>query len=180
MPETTLSAVEIMEGIRKADLTIADRVAIIRTLRDSTPGLVNVDPRLLSRIRAAQSVGTEYIDTTVNALENSEVWQQSASTSPKELRTHLNFQDEHRPLQDEIQAYADILKYNVRYHHWIGVEKSRTAFNVGKAMTGEIGISIRPHLTIIAAARPAVGPKRRKPAEPAPPVVSPVTPKPRE
>jgi len=179
MPETTLTASAIIEGIRTIELSVADRVSIIRALRDATPGVVNIDETLLPRIRAAQAVDPEYIDTTGNALENSEVWQQSSSTTPGELRKCRSFETDQRPVMEELKAYNDMLKYNVWYNHYVGVQKSRNAYKVAKAMTGEAGRAIRHHLPIIAAARPSVGPKRRRTAEPVPPVVPPVTPMPK-
>lgn len=173
MADSTLTAADILEGVRTAKLTTADRVAILRALRDSTPGLVAADRHLLRRIRSAQAVPAAYIDTTINALENSAVWQQSASTNPEELREHRTFSGDHRNLYDEVEAFADILKYNIKYHHFLSVEKARTVFKVGREMSGAAGLSIRPHLTILAEARPSQGRKRRKPDEPIPPAVAP-------
>ncbi len=177
MAEPTLSATQIVEGIRTGNLSIPDRVLIVRVLRETTPELVDVDPVLLPRIRAALGVSPEYIDTTRNALENSQVWQQSASTNPQELRKRRGFEEEHRSLIDEIQAYFNMLKYNVWYNHFVAVGLARNAYKVGVAMTGEAGRAIRHHLPIIAAARPTVGRKRNKPAEPAPTVPPVTTPK---
>lgn len=63
-------------------------------------------------------------------------------------------------------AYGDILKYTQRYYHFLGVDKSREAYKAGKQMSGEVRLSIQPHLATIADARPVVGRRRRKAEEP--------------
>jgi hypothetical protein len=175
MAETSLTIAAVTDWIRTAELSVDDRVSIIRALRDSTPDLVPVDNRLTGRIRAAQSIDPKYIDTTIVALENSGVWQQFASATPKELRLHRSFGDTNRSLTEEIGAYSDILQYSERYHHFVGVDKSRDAYKAGLQMSGEARLSIQPHLANIAEARPVVGRRRRKPEEP-PPVSSPKQP----
>lgn len=159
---TALSGPEVVQWILTAGLTVNERVLIVRALRDSFPELVPVDPRLAGRIRVAQATSPDFIETTVNGLENYEVWQQSASASPKELRRHREYKDEQRPMIDALQAFVDILQYNVRYQHFLGVEKARTAFKIGKEMSGEAGLSIKPHLEIIALTRPNGGRRRKK------------------
>jgi hypothetical protein len=174
-----VSVADIVQSVSSGALTMNERVLIVRALRDSFPELVPVDPRLAGRIRAAQGMPPEFIETTVNALENYEVWQQSASASPIEMRKHREYGGEHRPLIDALQAFVDILVYNVRYQHFVGVEMARTAFKVGKEMSGEAGLSIKPHLEIIAQSRPSNARKRKKAeaAKPAPAPVPVVTPK---
>ena len=80
MADTSLTIDAVVDWIRTAELSVDDRVALVRALRDSTPDLVAVDPRLTLRIRAAQAIDPKYVDTTIIALENSELLQQFAST----------------------------------------------------------------------------------------------------
>ncbi|HYK05698.1 MAG TPA: hypothetical protein VE974_28370 [Thermoanaerobaculia bacterium] len=169
MAETTLTTSAVLEWIRTAELPVTDRVAIVRTLRDTTPDLVAVDPRLTGRIRAAQGIDPKFIDSTVTALENSAVWQEFTSTTPKELRQYRSIGDDNRPLTEEVLAYGDILRYTQRYYHFLAVDKSREAYKAGKQMSGEARLSIQPHLSTIADARPVVGRRRRKAAETAAP-----------
>jgi hypothetical protein len=170
------SAAEIVQGILTAGLTLNDRVLIIRALRDSFPELVPVDARLVARIRNAAATSPEFIDSTVNGLENYKVWQDSSSASPEELRRHREYGAEHRPMIEALQAFVDVMKYNVAYQHFVAVDKSRRAYKVGKAMSGEAGLSIRAHLAIIAQTRPGNGRKRKKTEEPATGTTPPVTP----
>jgi hypothetical protein len=172
MPELSLTIEAVVDWIRTAALSVDDRVAVVRALRDSTPDLVAVDPRLTGRIRAAQAIDPKYVDTTIIALENSGVWQQFASTDPKQLRHHRNVTENNRPLTEEVTAYGDILKYTERYHHFVGVDKSREAYKAGKQMSGDARLSIQPHLASIAESAPNTRRRRRKPEEPVP-VVSP-------
>jgi hypothetical protein len=168
MGETTLTAADIVNAVRATELSIVDRVAIVRALRDTTPGIVQADDHLLLRIRAAQTVSPEYVDTMMNALENSSFWQQSAATTPEDLRNHRVLSDEDRPLVEEVQAYGEVLKYKSRYHHFAAVEKTRSAYRVGRELKGEVGQSIRPHLSIIEDARRPASRRRRKAEEPVP------------
>ncbi|HYK01687.1 MAG TPA: hypothetical protein VE974_08015 [Thermoanaerobaculia bacterium] len=168
MGESTLTAVDIVNAVRTAELSTADRVAIVRALRDTTPGLVEPDDRLLLRIRAARSVSPEYVDTMVNAMENSELWQQSADTTPTDLRTHRDLSEENRALVDEVQTYGEVLTYKSRYHHFLAVEKARSAYKIGKEMKGEAGLAIRAHISLIDETRRASTRRRRKPEAPAP------------
>ncbi len=168
MPELSLTIEGVVEWIRTAELSVDDRVAVVRALRDSTPDLVAVDPRLTGRIRAAQAIEPKYVDTTIIALENSGLLQQFASTNPKELRHHRNVGDNNRSLTEEVAAYGDILKYTERYHHFVAVDKSREAFKAGKQMSGEARLSIQPHLASIAESLPPTGRRRRKTEEPTP------------
>src|SRR5688500_18881798 len=108
-PDLTIEAV--VEWIRTAGLSVADRVAIVRALRASTPDSVAVEPRLTGRIRAGQAIDPKYVDSTIIALENSGVWPEFASTDPKELRHHRSVGDNNRSLTEEVTAYGDILKY---------------------------------------------------------------------
>jgi hypothetical protein len=168
MAKTTLKAADIVEAIRTSEVSIADRVAIVRALRETTPGVVQADDHLLLRIRAAQTVSPEYVDTTVNALENSSFWQQSAATTPEDLRKHRVLANEDRPLEDEVQAYGDVLKHKKRYHHFAAVDKARAAYRVGKELKGEVGQAIRPHLSILEEVRRSSSRRRRKAEEPVP------------
>jgi hypothetical protein len=171
MADTSLTIDAVVDWIRTAELSVDDRVALVRALRDSTPDLMAVDPRLTLRIRAAQAIDPKYVDTTIIALENSELLQQFASTNPKELRHHRSVGDNNRSLTEEVTAYGDILKYTERYHHFVAVDKSREAFKAGKQMSGEARLSIQPHLANIAESLPPTGRRRRKTEETAPPVV---------
>jgi hypothetical protein len=126
---------------------------------------VPVDSRLRLRIRSAQAFPPEFIHTTCNALESSEVWQQSSSTTPEKLRRHGSFADEHYPLYQEVQVFAETLKYNLRYQHFLAVEMARRAYRIGKEMTGEASLSVRPFVTMIGERRPALGRRRRRTKE---------------
>jgi hypothetical protein len=161
------SVSDIVQVLLTLPLTVDDRVSIVRALRDTLPELVPVDPRLASRIRVAQATSPEFIDSTVNGLENDVVWQRSASANPGELRKHRRFADEQRPLVDTLRAFVDLLEYNGRYQHFVGVDKARRAYRVGKAMSGEAGLAIQPYLAIIAQKRPPGGRKRKKARPPA-------------
>jgi hypothetical protein len=88
MTESSTNATDIINALHSTTFSVADRVAILRALRDTTPGLVAADPRLEGRIRAAQAVKPEHVDRTITAMENSQVWQQVASTTPAELRAN--------------------------------------------------------------------------------------------
>ena len=165
MSEAVLTAVEIIKAIFSASLSISDRVAILRALRDSTPGLVAPDPRLRRRIGAARAVPVEYVDSTVVALENSEAWQ-GATSKPEELRGHRERSDELLPFREESKALTDLLTYNARYQHFLAVEKARAAHKVGREITNEAALSIKPHLDVMAEARPQVGRRKKKAAQP--------------
>ncbi|HEY0158438.1 MAG TPA: hypothetical protein VGF28_14240 [Thermoanaerobaculia bacterium] len=162
---TLTTAADVIAALQSNDFSIADRVAIIRALRDTTPGLVTIDPHMERRVRAARAVRLEYIDSTINALENSDFWQQTAATTPTELRQHRAFADDHKPLIDELHAYHTLVLDSVRYHHFAGVEKSRVAYKAGKAIQGDAALTIKAHLDVMAATRPATARRRKKPTE---------------
>jgi hypothetical protein len=155
---------EIVDLINNTELSIEDRVAIVRAVRNTIPDLIAPERRLKGRVDSARGVRPEYIDSAILGLENSALWQQSSSTSPKELRLHRDASTEHRLLFEEAQALADIANYNSRYHHFVGVDKARAVHRVGKQITGDAAVLVQPHLDIMATARPTNGRRRLKPA----------------
>lgn len=167
MSETKLTAADVVEAIRTLPLTVNDRITIIRAMRDSMPGLLPVDPVLSTRIRAAQAVPSLVVNSTANALENSEVWQASSATTASELRGYLQWPEENRPFIDEVQALGEILLQTSRHYHYLAVDKARQVYRTGKEMRGDARLAIQPHLNIIADSRPPQGRRRRKPEPPA-------------
>jgi hypothetical protein len=157
-----LSAADIIAALHSNHYTIEERVAFVRALRDSTPGLVVIDPREEGRVRAARGVKLESIDTTINALENSEIWQQTCAVSPKEIRAYRQFPDEHRSLAEELRAYLKVVIDSIRYNHFLAIEKARAVFKAGQGISGEAALTVKPHLDLIAETRPQ---RRRRKAE---------------
>jgi hypothetical protein len=105
------------------------------------------------------------VESTINGLTTSTVWQQAAAATPDELRTHLAF-EEHRPFAEELQALLAIVDYSLRHHHWAAVEKSRTAYHAGKALGGPEGHTVKPHLKIMSSYLPKNQRKTRKKPSP--------------
>jgi hypothetical protein len=170
MPETPLTAADIVAALHSNHYSLEERVVMLRAMRDTTAGLVNYDPHLDGRVRASLSVRPETIDTTINALENSEIWQQSSGITPKELRAHRDFRAEHRALLEMLRSFIAMLIQSIRYQHFLGVEKSRAVYNAGRAIGGEAALTIKPQLDLIAETRPAARRKKvEKPSEPAAP-----------
>jgi hypothetical protein len=149
------TAAEIIDLIHNSELSIEDRVEIVRALRNSTPDLVVPERRMKGRIDSAQGVRPEFVDSAILGLTSSAIWQQSASTSPKELRVQLDKSAAHRLLCEEARALAEIADYNSRYHHFLAIEKARAARRVGLEITGDAAILVQPHLEIMASSRPA-------------------------
>ena len=169
MAGSSLTAAEILAAFQSTSYSIEDRVAFVRALRDTTPGMVSVDPRLTPRVRAAKGVRDENIDATINALESSEFWQKSADTTPQELRDYRTFDEKHRPLIDALRSFVLLLLENTGYQRLLAVDKVRAVFKAGQAISGDAAIAIRPHLELIAETRPTTGRRRKKSeAPPAP------------
>ena len=154
---------EIIDLINNAELSTEDRVAIVRAVRNTMPDLVAPTHRLKSRVDAAQAVRPEYIDSAMTGLEHSELWQQSSSATPKQMRIYRATAAEYRLLFEETQAFADVLKYNYRYQHFLAVDLARTAHRVGKQLTGEAAVLVTPHLDIMTDILPSNGRRRPKP-----------------
>jgi hypothetical protein len=149
------TAAEIIDLINNSELSIEDRVEIVRALRNGIPDLVVPERRLKGRIDSAQGVRPEFVDSAILGLTSSAIWQQSASTSPKELRTQLDLSTVHRLLGEEARALAEIADYNSRYHYFVAIDKARAVRRVGQQLTGEAAILVQPHLEVMASARPA-------------------------
>jgi hypothetical protein len=170
MPETPLTAADIVAALHSNHYSTAERVLMLRAMRDTTPGLVTIEPRMRGPVRAAQVVKGETVDTTINALENSEIWQQSSAITPKELRSHRELVAEYRALVEMLRSYVAMVLEIIRYQHFLGVEKSRAVYNAGRAIGGEAALTIKPQLDLIAETRPAARRKRvEKPSEPVAP-----------
>jgi hypothetical protein len=162
MSEKPLTAADIVAALQSNHYSPAERVLILRAMRDTTPGLVTIDPHMLGRVRAARSVRPETVHTTVNALENSELWQQSSATTPKEIRGHMERVDENRGVIEMLRSYIAMLTDSNKFDYFLAVEKSRAVFIAGRAIGGEAALTIKPQLDLIAETRPA---RRRKKAE---------------
>lgn len=167
MPETPLTAADIIAAIHSNNYSVEDRVAFIRAMRDTTPGLVVVDPRDGGRIRASRSWTPEKLDKIINALENSEMWQRSAATTPKDIRKGREFGEQHKPLLDELRTYEQLVDDNVRYQYFLAVDKARAVVRAGAGISGEEALAIKPHLDLIAR---VVTRRRKKTEEPSAPV----------
>jgi len=163
---------DIVTAIRATALAPADRVEILRALRETMPDIVPPDPLQNSRIRVAAGMPRQFVDAAINGLTASSVWEQSASTSAAEVAAHRDF-DEQRAVYDELKTYWDILGYSLRYHHWQATAKSRTAYRVGKQLGGDEGLLLKPHIEIMAATLPRNKRKSKTPPAqtptPAPP-----------
>ena len=158
---------EIIAAIQSTALSPSERVEILRALKDTTPDLVAPDPKLEGRMRAALGTPAEFVESAINGLSASELWQQSAAATPIEIRKHLAF-DDNRPVLEELTAYVDLLDYNVRYHHFAAIDMARTSYRVGKTIGGEAGLNLKPHLEIMGQHLPKVGRRKKKAAPPAP------------
>ena len=176
MPQI-VSLEDILETLKTAVLSVADRIAIVRALRDGTPDLVAEDPRIRGRVNAAQAIDAEYAESTVVALENSVAWQRSIDLTPKALNRYLELSTENRPLCEEVTAYAKLLKYNMDYYHFVAIDNARIAHKAAMVIRGEDTKSIQTHLPILAASRGNAGGRKRKKAEEAPSATPTVPPK---
>jgi hypothetical protein len=144
---------DIVSAIRATALAPADRVEILRALRETMPDVVPPDPQQKPRIRFAVGMPRQFVDAAISGLTASTVWEQSAATSAAEIAAHRDF-EEQRPVFDELQTYTSILDYSLRYHHWQATLKSRTAYRAGKALGGDTGLVLRSHIEIMAATLP--------------------------
>jgi len=162
---------DIVTAIRATALAPADRVEILRALRETMPDVVPPDPQQKPRIRFAVGMPRQFVDAAISGLTASTVWEQSAATSAAEVTAHRDF-EEQRPVFDELKTFTSILDYSLRYHHWQATLKSRTAYRVGKTLGGDAGLNLQPHIEIMAATLPRNNRRKSKtpPAQtPAPP-----------
>ncbi len=167
------TAADIVAAIRATTLAPADRVEILRALRETMPDMVPPDPLQKGRIRVAKGVSQQFVDAAINGLTSSEVWAQSAATTSAEMQAHRDF-EEQRPVFDELKTYIDILGYGLSYHHWQGIAKARRVYKVGKQLGGDEGLVLQPHIEIMASTLPR---RSRKAKTPQPPAASTTPPK---
>jgi hypothetical protein len=160
---------EIVAAIRATALAPADRVEILRALRETMPDIVPPDPLQKGRIRVAKGIPRPFLEAAINGLTASGLWQQSAATTPTEVVGHRDF-EEQRPVFDELKTFSDILDYSLNYHHWQATTKARRVYKVGKQLGGDEGLVLQPHIDIMAATLP----KRSRKAKP--PVATPPAP----
>ena len=163
---------DIVTAIRATALAPADRVEILRALRETMPDVVPPDPQQKPRIRFAAGMPRQFVDAAINGLSASTVWEQSAATTAAEVTAHRDF-EEQRAVFDELKTYTGILDYSLRYHHWQATLKSRTAYRVGKTLGGDAGLVLQPHIEIMAGTLPRNKRKSKTPPAqtptPAPP-----------
>ena len=175
-PNQQLTVAAVIDFLRTTPLSAEDRVAVLRALREGIRDLVPPDPALNARIRTARAVPPVFVESTINGINTSTVWQQAADATPDELRTHLSF-EENRAFAEELQTTLAIVDYSLRYHHWSAVEKSRTAYHAGKTLGGAEGHTIKPHLRIMSSYLPKNQRKTRKKPAPESTAVVPAPPK---
>lgn len=162
---TRWTAADLVAAIQTTPLTLAERAALVRAIRDSVPDLLHPDPSLFGKIRSGARMPAHFIESAATGLENSELWQKSADATPEEIRLHLNRSAELQPLLEEAKALNAVMQFNTSYHHYVAASKSRDAYNVGRRLGGNEGKSIKPQLDIIKAQIPKTW--RRKPKAPA-------------
>jgi len=162
---TRWTAADLVEAIQKNPLTLAERAALVRAIRDSIPDLLHPDPSLVGKMRSAARLSNQFIDSAATGLENSELWQKSADATPEEIRLHLSRSADLQPLLEEAKALDAVMQFNASYHHYVAASKSRVAYNVGRRLGGDEGKSLKPHLDIIKEQIPKTW--RRKPKAPA-------------
>jgi hypothetical protein len=162
---TRWTAADLVEAIQKNPLTLAERAALVRAIRDSIPDLLHPDPSLAGKMRSAARLSNQFIDSAATGLENSELWQKSADATPDEIRLHLSRSADLQPLLEEAKALDAVMQFNTSYHHYVAASKSRVAYNVGRRLGGDEGKSLKPHLDIIKEQIPKTW--RRKPKAPA-------------
>src|ERR1019366_4226355 len=138
---------DIVAAIRATTLAPADRVEILRALRETMPDLVPPDPLQKDRIRVAKAVPRQFIEAAINGLTASDVWRQSAATSSDDMEAHRDFEAQ-RPVFDELKTYVDLLDYSLDYHHWQATTKARRVYKVGKQLGGDEGLVLQPHIDI--------------------------------
>ena len=157
------SSAEIIAAIQSTPLSVTDRIEILRAIKETIPDLVAPDPKLENRMRSARATRPEFVESAINGLTTSELWRQSADATPEAIRKHQEF-EENRPLLEDVVAFADLLDYNVRYHHFAAIDLARTSYRVGKMIGGEAGLNLKPHLEIMAQHLPQKGRRKKKAA----------------
>lgn len=147
-------------------LTPADRLTFVRILRDGMNMVPpETDQRLRARISVARTVPPQAVDSMATALESFVLWQQSANTTPEELRRLGSF-EEHRPLYEELLAFVKILGYNLDLNHFLAIAKSRAAIRSARNLNGPEGLAAQAHLESVTPMFRRSGRKRKK-SEPA-------------
>ena len=164
----TLTLADIVAAIHATTLTPADRVEILRALRETMPDLVPPDPLQKKRIRAAKGVPRPFVEAAINGLTASNVWQQSAATTSGEMEAHRDFEVQ-RPVLDELKTYFDLLDSSLNYHHWQATAKARRVYKVGKQLGGDEGLVLQPHIDIMASTLPRRSRKAKTPPKTTPP-----------
>jgi hypothetical protein len=159
---TAAAAIESLRAVTHT-LTPAERLAVIRIIREGMDMLPpETDQRLRARINVARGVPARAVESMATALEPSVLWQQSANTTPEELRRWQVF-GEHRPLFEDLMTFAKVLGYNLDYHHYTAVAKARDVYRVGRNLSGPEGLSAQVHLDAVTPAFVRGGRKRKKP-----------------
>jgi hypothetical protein len=168
---TAAAVIEQFKAIAHT-LTPAQLVAVVRIARESIPDLVppDSDPRLQARIRVARATRPQVVDSMANAMEPWARWQQSADTTPGELR-HLRSFEEYRALYEELGSFTKQLLFNLNLRHYEAVRKVRVAFRNGRNLAGTEGLTIQPQLDVLAPSL-ALGKRKKKSKPPADPAAA--------
>jgi len=161
---TAEAVIEMLRAVTEM-LTPDQRLAMFRILCEGMHMVPpETDERRRARITLSQRVPTQVADSIASALEPFAVWQQSANTTPDEIRALLSF-EEYRPFYEELLAVAKVLGFNLKAKHFAAITKARDAYRSGRALSGPEGLSIQPHLDAVAPLLSVSGrSKRKKPA----------------
>lgn len=90
------------------------RMSELRAMRDQIPRFSipesNKEPK---RLNAAASVPADFVEMTSVVLANQKVLVRAEGKSPAEMRDLLRYAEAYGPLADELEAFAQFVRYSV-------------------------------------------------------------------
>ena len=93
-----------------------ERLQDLRQMRALIPRFViPASPRDASRLSNAASVPAEFVELSIVSLANEKSLVRGDGTSPAELRDLMAYADAYAPFVDELEAFAQFVRYSVTF-----------------------------------------------------------------
>ena len=90
------------------------RLSELRAMREAIPRFaIPESTRETRRLNAAASVPPDFVELVVFALANNKALALGEGKSPAELRDLLRYAEAYAPLADELEAFAQFIRYSV-------------------------------------------------------------------
>jgi len=155
--ETVVSTTSHTEAVQA-------RLQELRQMRELIPRLViPASAKERSRLNGVASVPTAFVELTTVSLANEQSLVRGAAATPAEIRDLMAYAIAYAPFADELEAFAQFVRYSVTYARNQAASEALTAYALAQRLAKRPeGAHLAPH---VADMRRALGRVRRLSAE---------------